>query len=455
MTDSALSRRGFLRLAAGGATLLATGGGCNSGSDKARSGTGATPTADGKDAATLRIAQWNNYAAGYDQWWDGEYTRRWGERNGINVVVDHFDINQASVHAEAEAASQRGHDIFHLNLASPAPFEDQVIDHREIVEEATAKVGKMPSFVERSILNPKTKKYIGFSDFWAANPVHYRTDLWAPIGLRPHSWDDILAAGSRLKAQGHPFGIGMGDDPESNVTLLGLMHGFGASMQDEDANVVINSRATVEAVKVGAAIFRSGMTDEVFGWDITSNNRYLIAGRGSLIVNSVAALRVIEAQDPMLATKIELFPAVAGPAGRFSPYAVSVYFIWKFSPNQEAAKQFLVDLATDYRQPFIRSQFIQMPSYPGAVEDLGELVTSDRAQPSGKYGLLADAAGWMTNIGYPGHFNAASDEVVKASIISQMFAAAARGAMTAAEAVASAEARIKPIYEKWREQGKI
>ena len=457
MTDPGFSRRDFLRLAAGGATLLATGAGCGSGSGSAKSKAGtATTVAGAKGKPTLRIAQWNHYVAGYDQWWDQEYTRRWGERNGIEVVVDHFDINQSSAHAEAEVASQRGHDLFHLNLALAAPFEDQVIDHREVVEEVEAKLGKAPPFVERSILNKRTKKYFGFSPYWTPSPVHYRTDLWAATGRRPESWDDVLAAGRRLKADGQPIGIGMGLDAESNATLLGLLHAFGASIQDEDANVVINSPATVEAVKMGAAIFRAAMTEDVLNWDITSNNRYLISGRGSLIVNAIAAMRALEAQDPALAAKVELLPAPAGPAGTASPYIVSVYFIWKFAENQEAAKRFLIDLAYASREPFLQSQYLQIPAFPGGFDDLPAVVASDtRAEPPGKYTLLAGAATWTTNIGHPGYSNAATEEVVSASLISQMFAAAARGEMSAEEAVKAAEAKIKPIFEKWREQGKV
>jgi multiple sugar transport system substrate-binding protein len=36
-----------------------------------------------------------------------------------------------------------------------------------------------------------------------------------------------------------------------------------------------------------------------------------------------------------------------------------------------------------------------------------------------------------------------------------MFAAAARRELSAEEAVSAAEAQIKPIFEKWRERGKI
>jgi multiple sugar transport system substrate-binding protein len=451
------SRRDFLRLAAGGATVLATGAGCNSGSKTAKTGGGAATTSSGaKGRGPLRIAQWSHYVAGYDRWWDENYTRDWGERNGIEVTVDHFDINQLPAHAEAEIASQQGHDLFHFNLATPVAFEDQLLDHRELVEEVEAKFGKMPPFVQRSVFNPRTNKYFAFPHFWTPAPVHYRTDLWGSIGARPDTWEDVLTGGRRLKAQGHPVGIGMGSDLESNILLLGLMHAFGGSVQDEEANVVVNSRATVEAVKVGSEIFRSAMSEEVLGWDITSNNRYLISGRGSLIINSIAAVRALEAQDPALAAKVELLPSPKGPAGTASPYIVSMYFIWKFAQNQEAAKRFLVDLAGAYREPFLQSGYLQLPAFPAAFPEVPDLVASDaKSQPPDKFELLADAARWMTNVGHPGHLNAATYEVIQASLIAQMFADAARGQMTPEEAVKAAEAKIKPIYDKWREQGKI
>jgi multiple sugar transport system substrate-binding protein len=448
---AALSRRDVLRLAAGGVTLLATGAGCASAAERRKSKAG---SAAAKGRPTLRIAKRTNYISGYDQWWEEQFARPWGERNGIDVVVEHFDVNQAQAHAEAEAASRRGHDLFQL-VASAAPFEDDVIDHRDVIEEVEAKFGKMPPFVKRSVLNPKTGKYFAFPDSWNASPVHYRTDMWQGLG-QPDSWNDVLTAGKVLKVRGHPVGIGMGPDAESNITLLGLMFAHGASVQNEDALVAINSRATVEAVNAGAALFRSAMFDEVLSWDITSNNRYFVSGRGSLIVNSIAALRALETQDADLAAKTGLRPVPAGPAGRFGPYAVNAYMIWKFSESQEIAKRFLVDLLAQSRNSFLASRYLQIPSFAGAAGDLSDVMANDQGgQSAEKYRLLAGAADWTTNIGHPGHTNAASQEVLDASVISSMFAAAATGTMSAEEAVRAADAKIKPIYEKWRERGKI
>jgi multiple sugar transport system substrate-binding protein len=131
-------------------------------------------------------------------------------------------------------------------------------------------------------------------------------------------------------------------------------------------------------------------------------------------------------------------------------YGTGTYVIWKFARNQEAARQFLIDLAVDYRQAFERSGFYNLPSFPGAVTDLPGLLAREP-----KYSLLTDAAGWSTNLGHPGYANAAVDEVFTQFVIPEMFATAARGEMSAEEAVAGAEAQMTPIFEKWRERGKI
>jgi multiple sugar transport system substrate-binding protein len=255
---------------------------------------------------TPRIAQWSHFVPACDQWFDGEYTKQWGERNDTEVVVDHIPLAELPARANAEVTAQRGHDLFGFTLPPPI-FEDQVIDHREIVEEVETKLSRTTPLVELSIFNAKTKKYFGFSDHWVVDPVNYRADLWDQVqpGFRPDTWDNVLRAGPQLKSMGHPLGIGMSQEIDSNLALMDLMHSFGASIQDEEA-IAINRPATVEAVKMGEAIFRAGMTDEVFTWDAASNNRFLASGKGSLILNAVSALRAVEGQEPDLAGKVRL-----------------------------------------------------------------------------------------------------------------------------------------------------
>jgi multiple sugar transport system substrate-binding protein len=459
VTDLRFPRRDFLRLAAGGATLLATGAGCGSGSESAKSRAG-TPTAaaDAKGRPTLRVAQWRHGVPAYDAWFDNDFAKRWGEEHDVEVIVDHLDLAELPGRAEAEVAARGPHDIFGF-VYPPPTFEDEVIDHRDVVEEVEAKLGRMTPLVERSIFNPRTNKYFGFCDGWAADPVNYRADLWDKVqpGLTPDTWASVVRAGPKLKSLGHPLGIGMSREVDSNLVLMDLMHSYGASIQDEGSTVTINRPATVEAVTMGTALYRAGMTDDMFAWDAYSNNRFLASGTGSFILNAISAIRTVEGQQPDLAPNIHLVPPPAGAAARLGlPHIVNISVIWRFSEHQDSAKQFLIDLTLKNREAFVQSAFYNLPAYPGAAPDLAELVSKDeKAKPPGKYALLREAGSWSTNLGHPGHANAAMDEVFNTFIVPRMFAAAARGEMSAAEAVAAAEAKIKPIFEKWREQGKI
>ncbi|MGH8974081.1 MAG: ABC transporter substrate-binding protein [Acidimicrobiia bacterium] len=448
------SRRDFLRLTAGGAAVAALGGACSSGSDKPKAGSTADSGSKGRE--TLRIVQWSHFVPAYDAWFDGEYITRWGEEHDVDVTVDHVPLEEQQGRADAELATGRGHDIFGFTAPPPA-YEDSAIDHREIVEEVVGKLGPMTPLVERSVLNPKTGKYFGFPEYWAPMTVQYRLDLWSRVQSTPDSWEDVLGAGAPLKGMGNPLGLGISEDFDATASLLGLMHAYGASIQDEGGSIVVNRPATVEAVKMGAAIFKAGMTDEVLTWDAASNNRFLAGGKGSLIFNPVSSLRAVEKQDPELAKQIGLLAVPSGPAGRFGAHSVSgTYVIWKFSEVQDIAKQFLVDLALNYREAFVRSESYNLPAFPGSVPDLSTVLAADTtAQPAGKYAFLAGAAEWSTNLGHPGFTNAGVNDVANRFLIPRMFAAAARGEMSAEDAVKAAEAQITPLFDKWRAQGKI
>jgi multiple sugar transport system substrate-binding protein len=452
--DEPRSRRDFLRLAAGASVAAVVGSACSSGGAGPRRAVTELTT---KGRPTLHIAQFQHFVPAYDAWFDNEYAPTWGERNGVEVIVDHLPQADLPSRAAAEVAAGAGHDIFSL-LNGAAGLEDQVIDHQAIVEEVQAKVGPVSREADRATFNPKTKKRFAFPDYLAAWPVHYRTDLWAPTGLRPDSWDTVLKASPALKGGGHPLGISLSGDADGNYGLAGLLVSYGASIQDEFGNLAINRRATVEAVKMGTALFRAGMTDEVLRWDSSgsSNNRSLASGRAAMIVNAVSALRAIAAQDPSLAERIALLPSPAGPAARRACYSAGTYVIWRFSRNQETAKRFLADLAVGYREAFVESGFYNLPAFPGAAPDLVQVVSHDeRAKPPDAYALIAHASDWSTNFGQPGYDNAAIGEVFDQYLVPRMFATAARGDMTAEEAVKAAEAQMKPIFQKWKDLGKI
>ena len=408
-------------------------------------------------AGTLRIIQWSHFVPAYDKWFDNVYVKRWGEANDTEVVVDH--INQADIpaRAAAEVAAQSGHDLFFF-LAPPAQYEDQVINHNEIVQEVTRKRGRMKPLAHKATYNPRTKKYFAFSDNYVPDPVNWRTDLWAEAGVRPTTWENVLKGAPKLRSMGNPIGIGMSNEIDSNMALMAMMMCFGSFIQNEEQRVTLNSRATVEVLKFGRELFRQGMSNEIFAWTASSNNQAMVAGRLSLALNAISITRTAEDTRPDLAARINLAPIPAGPNGRVGlEHVMGAYVIWKFARNKAAARKFLADLEIKYIGAFENSKFYNFPSWPASVPNIPRRLARDPvAKPAGKYQILGTIAERYTNNpGHPGYTNAAIDEIFNKFLIPQMFAEVAQGKRSPEEAARVYDRSFRGIYQRWRNRGKI
>ncbi len=438
-----VSRRDFLRAAA----AVAAGVGANI----------IIPSRSRAAKKTLKILQWNHFVPGYDKWFNGTYVKEWGRKHDTEVIVDNIGAAGLSARAAAEVSAQKGHDLF-MFIWPPPVFEDQVIDHKEVYEECERKYGKAIPLAIRSTYNPKTKKYYGFSDSYVPDPINYRRDLWDDVGMFPDSWDDIRKGGAKIKQKhGTPVGIGLSAETDTAMAMRTIMYSFGASVQDENGNLVLNSRQTLEAVKYVKALFQEAMTPEVLAWDESSNNRFMLAGKGSLALNSISVTRTGESEKIPVTDHIWLAKAPRGPVARIGvAHLTQVYVIWKFAENIAGAKQFLVDYIGNFRQGCLASEFYSFPCFPTSVPGLKELIAHDpKAKPPDKYKVLEDVLGWATNVGHPGYANAAIDEVFKTWVLNTMFAEAATGAQTPEQAIKRAEKKCQGIWKKWREKGKI
>jgi multiple sugar transport system substrate-binding protein len=438
-----LSRRRFLKAA--GTALAAGAVPALSCAPSEKRAAGATKT--------LRILQWSHFVPGYDAWFDGVYTKEWGAKHGTEVIVDHMSTTEINARGAAEAAARKGHDLF-LFISPPAAYENQVIDHREIVEAVERRHGKMIPLAEKSTLNPKTGKYFAFSDSFVPDPGNYRIDLWSQVGYPngPSTWEDLRAGGRQIRERfGNPVGLGLSQEMDSNMALRGVLWSFGGSVQDADGRPVLQSRETVAALELVRALYKEAMTPEVFTWDPASNNRMILAGRASFVCNAISVTRTAEKENPNLAKQIGLVPALQGPVRRIAAeHVMNCYVIWKFAENIDGAKQFLVDLVDHFVQVFQESEFYNFPCYPSTVPDLDQRLANDpKADPPGKYAALSGVLDWATNVGYPGYATAAIDEVFNTFVVPTMFARVAREELTAAAAVEEAQREVERIFKKW------
>ena len=408
-------------------------------------------------AGELSIVQWAHFVPRYNAWFR-TWAQAWGEQNDVEVTVD-LEVYTLLPHlAAAEAKARRGHDIFGF-LSPPARYEEHVIDHSAIVREVERASGPYGELGRKSTYNPKTKRFFGVSDYHVPAPLIWRHDVWNQIGRSPATWEHVREAAASLNASGHPIGLGMANDADSNVALLSLLMCFGAFLQDEAGVLTIDSQNTVEAVEFMADLQARGGESRVFDWNDTSNNQFVLSGRGSLIVNAISPIRRADDLGMPFARELWIWPVPHGPRGRLGPgQYTSVYSVWNFARNREAAERFVADLCLASSEATPAADFFNFPSFPGAHPDkeIYKAAAADQRAPMGKYSILTTVASRYTaNAGYPGHTNAAVQETLDRFLIPQMFARVAQGRMTADDSVRATGAQMRPIWRKWRAMGRV
>ena len=414
----------------------------------------AIPTKARAAKKTLRILQWNHFVPGYDKWFNNEYIKEWGQANDTDVTVDNVGIPALNPTAAAEVSAKQGHDLY-MFLAPRPDYEDDVIDHRELYEECEKKYGKPVDLAIKSTFNPKTKKYFAFSDSYVPDPVNYRGDLFKEVGGSVDTWEDVRKYGKMIKDKtGIPVGIGQAAELDTAMAMRAVLYSWGGSEQDTHGNIVLQSKNTVEAVKFVKALYTETMSPEVLSWDPSSNNRAMLAGKASVVLNAISITREGENKQMPIVDNIYLAKAMKGPVRRMgTEHVMSCYVIWKFAANIEGAKKFLVDYIGNFRRAFDASEYYNFPCWPKQVPDLKEALAKDvKGKPAGKYNVIGDAIDWAANVGYPGYANAAIGEIFATWVINTMFAKASTGAMSPEDAVKEADEKCKAIVKKWKER---
>ena len=72
-------------------------------------------------------------------------------------------------------------------------------------------------------------------------------------------------------------------------------------------------------------------------WDDASNNKWLVSGKGALIMNPPSAWAVAKRDAPQIAEQIWHHPMPKGPKGRFVAATTQYLSVWSFSKNKAAA----------------------------------------------------------------------------------------------------------------------
>src|SRR5499425_2062973 len=373
---------------------------------------------------TLRILQWSHFIPAYDTWYDSKFTKEWGEQNGVKVRVDHIPHLDIPARMAAEFAAGAGHDIIYNGSSILTRlYYKNLVDLTDVSEAAAKKYGGwIPA--AKSLVEVEGRWY-GLPIFYILAPMTYRKDLFEQNNLKaPDTWELARVAARTLKPKGHPTGIQFSQCADANLNWRSIFfsHG-GTEAEPSGASPTLDSKELREFLRFAKALFDEAMTPEVFSWDDASDNRYLASGVACWVHDAISAYRTTEDTNPDVFKNTHIGMEPAGPDGkRVSVSSANVYRVWKFSKNQQAAKEFLTYFTDEALEGMKQSRGYNMPYLLGQAKKPMTVIGTDP-----KMQILQDFPKIVACFGYPGPFTTPIQEVVNLFVLPDMFTRVARG----------------------------
>ena len=314
-------------------------------------------------AGKLEVGFWDHWVPGANDVLT-KMCQEWAAKEKVDIKIDYIPSqgqkNLITIAAEAQAKA--GHDLlaFPSWQASDKSKELEPVD--DVMKTLVAANGAVSPLIE----------YLGkVGGHWIAIPAtpgsqikgpcaridlfkqHVGLDLMKmyPAGGEPDkaladawTWDAFLAAAEKCHKAGFPFGIGLGQTADSVDTMGTIFGAYGAELVDAKGKITVNSDAVKQVLEYMKKLVPF-LPADVTAWDDASNNRWLVAGKGALIMNPPSAWAVAKRDAPKVAEQLWTFPAPRGPKARVQPYLPYYWGIWRFSKNKSAAKSLLLHIS--------------------------------------------------------------------------------------------------------------
>jgi ABC-type glycerol-3-phosphate transport system substrate-binding protein len=331
-------------------------------------------------AGKLSIGFWDHWVPGANKI-SADLVKEWAEKEKVEVQIDYItgQGNKLLLTITAEAQAKTGHDILAMTTWRPHTHAELLEPVNDIMEPILKQNGELNSVV----------KYLGqVKGRWMAVPATVGSQIQAPCSRidlmkkyasvdlqdmypaggppKADSWtlDAFLKAAEACHKGGFPFGIGLGETTDSVVAAGAFFQSFGAQLVDANGNLTVKTDEVRQALEFYRKLI-AFLPPDVAAWDDASNNKWLISGRGALIMNPPSAWAVAKRDAPQIAEQCWTHGFPAGPKGRFAPYLPFFWAIWAFSKNKEAAKSLLAHLSqpSSIEKLVVASGGYDLPAY--------------------------------------------------------------------------------------------
>src|SRR5437016_3786084 len=286
-----------------------------------------------------------------------DLVNEWAEKEKVEVKIDYITSNgrKNEITIAAEAQAKSGHDILamptwwpHAQTKLLEPRNDAmtpriaqngaVNDTMQYLGQLNGKWHAVPFCIGSQIKGPCSridlmKKYAGIDVqemYPAGSPP--KADNW--------TMETFLKAAEACQKGGFPFGIGLGETTDSVDTAGAIFQSFGAELVNGKGDITVKTDAVRQALEFYKKLIAVLPTDAP-SWDDASNNKWLISGRGAMILNPPSAWAVAKRDAPQVDEQCWTHGFPSGPKGRFAPFLPYFWGVWAFGKNKEAAKSLL------------------------------------------------------------------------------------------------------------------
>src|SRR3979409_1826271 len=311
-------------------------------------------------AGKLTMGFWDHWVPGANKA-STELVEEWAAKEKVEVSIDYITSqgskNTLTIASEGQAKSV--HDILEMPTWWPHANAELLEPVNDIMEPLIKQNGQVNGTVQ--YLGKAGEKWLGVPACIGSQikgpcsridlmKKHANIDVQEmyPAGAAPKadSWtlDTFLKAAEPCHKGGVPFGIGLGVTSDSVDTAGAIFQSYGAQLVDAKGNLTVKTDAVRQALEYYKKLI-AFLPPDVAAWDDANNNKWLVSGKGAMIMNPPSAWAVAKRDAPEVAEQCWTHGFPVGPKGRFAPFLPYFWTVWNFSKNKEAAKSLLTHLS--------------------------------------------------------------------------------------------------------------
>jgi multiple sugar transport system substrate-binding protein len=440
-----ITRRSILGTSAGLAALAA--GGRAFAQSRIQTAPASPPRLPIENGATLRMLRPVRFVQPDEEIFRANCAR-FTQQTGVEVRVDFVGWEDITQQTAVTANTGAGPDLIIGFNEAPHIYADKLVELTDIAEYLGAKYRGWLNLAQRYGKRHGTNTWIGLPFGAAGGPLVWRKSAVNAVGYQapPDDHAGFLDLCRKLKQAGKPAGFALGNAVgDGNGFANWLVWSHGGYLVDENNNIAINSRATIEALTYLKDLYPTFVPGTI-AWSDISNNRAYAANELFLTSNGVSLYFALK-NDPATRAIAEDTEHTLMPKGRLneSPMAGLTLnaMVFRHSRFPNAAKALLTFLMeAEQYDPWLQAN---LGYWSQPLEAYSDSAVWD-SDP--KVRIFKDVMRTNFYIGYKGPISQASAAANADYLMVQMCASVASGQATPEAAAREAERRAARYFRR-------